>query len=69
MAKIDFHDVISVKAISANQYKRGNDGHWWTITLQLEDNKDAFNQVTIYTEKAEVIEHIDNIKLVIDEVA
>ena len=69
MAKIDFHDVISVKAISANQYKRGNDGHWWAITLQLEDNKDAFNQVTIYTEKAEVIEHIDNIKLVIDEVA
>ena len=69
MAKVDFHDVISVKAISANQYKRGNGVHWWAITLQLEDNKDAYNQVTIYTEKAEVIEHIDNLKLVIDEVA
>tara|TARA_R100000152_G_C6650195_1_gene92039 strand:+ start:234 stop:440 length:207 start_codon:yes stop_codon:yes gene_type:complete len=68
MAKIDFHDVISVKAISANQYKRPS-GHWWAITLQLADAKESYNQVTIYTEKAEVIEHIDNLKLVIDEVA
>lgn len=68
MAKVDFHDVISVKAVHTHKYKRPS-GHWWAITLQLADNKESYNQVTIYTEKAEVIEHIDNLKLVIDEVA
>ena len=68
MAKIDFHNVISVKAVHTHKYKRP-DGHWWAITLQLADTKEQYNQVCIYTEKAEVIEHIDNLKLVIDEVA
>ena len=67
---VDFHDIVDVQVKRVNKYKATfGDGDWYTIHLHIVDARDAFHQLTIYTEKAEVVEQLSNPQLTINEVA
>ena len=67
---VDFHNVIKVKVHKVLKYKAGLGGdNWYTIQIMLEDTKEDFHQLTIYTESGDVIEQLNTANLVIDEVA
>ena len=70
MANVDFHNVVDVSVKHVHKYTGGwGDGDSYTIAFHILDYKNEINQLTIYTQKAEVVEQLNTANLVIDEVA
>ena len=67
---VDFHDVVKVKIHRVAKYPSSFGGDTlYTLQMQLEDSKEDFHHLTVYTKSGDVIEQLNTANLVIDEVA